>query len=45
MHGARILEHGAVDYAARMVREEAIAGLAWGKSRFREIFFEICPPS
>ena len=23
MHGARILEHGAADYAARMVREEA----------------------
>ena len=27
MHGARILEHGAADYAARMVREEATAGV------------------
>ena len=27
MHGARIPEHGAADYAARMVREEATAGM------------------
>ena len=27
MHGARILEHGTADYAARMVREEATAGV------------------
>ena len=27
MHGARILEHGTADYAARMVRKEATAGV------------------
>ena len=27
MHGACVLEHGAADYAARMVREEATAGV------------------
>ena len=27
MHGARILEHGAADYAARMMWEEVAAGV------------------